>query len=98
MSASQTQFALASISSWGLHPRLYAVARFASFLMSASQTQLHWLHIILGLAPQALCCRSLRELSDVCFADSICIGFNIILRPAPQAYALAPQFCFCFTE
>jgi hypothetical protein len=47
---------------WGLRPRLYAAARFAG---SAQTTPNHRCRIefaILGLAPQALCCRPLRGL------------------------------------
>jgi hypothetical protein len=52
--------------SWGLRPRLYAVARFASFIFC-------W-DAVLGLTPQALRCRSLREL-------------YFLLRRGPGAHA-----------
>jgi len=41
--------------------------------------------VILGLAPQALCCRSLRELCSRSLRDLIVTRFATLLSPASRA-------------
>jgi len=86
-----------STGSWSWRPRLYAVARFAG--------SIYFFNRILGLAPQALCCRPLRGLQSIFstgswgwrprlyavarFAGSIYF-LNWILGREPQALCCRP--------